>query len=112
MICWRAVRESELRATSPPDSEILKVARLGTFVEVYESKHYPIAPANPVGAIKFHMDNTGMTVADLVPYIGPTNRVYEVLKGTRPVTMHMVRRLIGLGIPASSLVGEPEPVAA
>ncbi len=53
-----------------------------------------------------------MKPADLVPYIGPTNRVYEVLAGKRQLTMAMIRRLLTLGIPASSLVGQPEPVAA
>jgi len=37
--------------------------------------------------------------------------VYEVLKGTRPLTLKMIRRLMTLGIPAESLVGVPEPVA-
>ena len=35
-----------------------------------------------------------MLVADLLPYIGPRNRVYEVLNGTRPLTMSMIRRLL------------------
>ena len=51
-----------------------------------------------------------MTVADLVPYISPRHRVYEVLAGSRPLTMHMIRRLLTLGIPASSLVGKPQTI--
>ncbi len=93
-----------------PDGEALEI--LGTLVEVYEAKHYPIAPPNPIDAIKFHMEQSNMKPADLVPYIGPTNRVYEVLAGKRQLTMAMIRRLLTLGIPASSLVGQPEPVAA
>jgi HTH-type transcriptional regulator/antitoxin HigA len=97
-------------APDSPEGEQLEV--LGTLVEAYEAKHYPIAPPEPIEAIKFHMDNTGFSVADLVPYIGPRHRVYEVLNGTRPLTLHMIRRLLTLGIPASSLIGRPEPVAA
>ena len=93
-----------------PEGEKLEV--LSTLVEAYERDHYPIAPPDPIDAIRFHMDQTGMTVADLVPYIGPRSRVYEVLNGTRSLTMPMIRRLLTLGIPASSLVGQPEPVAA
>jgi len=93
-----------------PEGERLEV--LSTLVAAYEAEHYPIAPPDPIEAIRFHMDQTGMGVADLVPYIGPRNRVYEVLKGTRPLTMPMIRRLLTLGIPASSLVGQPEPVEA
>lgn len=93
-----------------PEGERLEV--LSTLVEAYERDHYPIAPPDPIDAIRFHMDQTGMTVADLVPYIGPRSRVYEVLNGTRSLTMPMIRRLLTLGIPATSLVGQPEPVAA
>lgn len=97
-------------APDTPEGEALEV--LGTLIEAYEANHWPIAPPDPIEAIKFHMDNAGLGVGDLVPYIGPRNRVYEVLNGTRPLTMHMIRRLLTLGIPASSLVGKPEPIAA
>ena len=86
-----------------PEGERLEV--LSTLVEAYKGDHYPLAPPDPINAIRFHMDQTGMTVADLVPYIGPRSRVYEVLNGTRSLTMPMIRRLLTLGIPASSLVG-------
>ena len=59
--------------------------------------------------IRFQLDQAGMVVADLVPSIGPRNRVCEVLNGTRSLTMPMIRRLLTRGIPASSLVGQPEP---
>ena len=93
-----------------PEGETLEV--MGTLIEVYEAKRYPIAPPDPIEAIKFHMDNAGLGVGDLVPYIGPRHRVYEVLNGKRPLTMRMIRRLLTLGIPASSLVGQPGPVEA
>ena len=93
-----------------PEGERLEV--LSTLVEAYERDHYPMAPPDPIDAIRFHMDQTGMTVADLVPYVGSRSRVYEVLNGTRSLSMTMIRRLLTLGIPASSLVGQPEPVAA
>lgn len=83
-----------------------------TLIEAYERKHHPIDPPDPVEAIRFRMDQGGLTVADLVPYIGPRNRVYEVLSGKRALSMAMIRRLLTLGIPAASLVGLPEPVEA
>ena len=85
---------------------------LVTLIQAYEAKLYPIAPPTPVEAIKFRMEQGGLSVDDMVPYIGPRNRVYEVLNGKRPLTMPMIRRLLNLGIPAASLIGEPEPVAA
>jgi len=107
-------RVSELVDLDPapdtPEGEHLEV--LGTLVQAYEAQHYPIDPPDPVEAIKFHMEQAGLSVADMVPYIGPRHRVYEVLNGKRPLTMSMIRRLMTLGIPASSLVGQPEPIAA
>jgi len=56
---------------------------------------------------------SGMTVKDLVPYIGPLNRVYEVLSHKRSLSLSMIRRLSeGLKIPAEVLIRESEPAAA
>lgn len=77
-------------------------------IEKYEAEHYPIGPADPVEAIKFRMEQAGLTPKDLEPMIGRTNRVYEVLARRRPLTLPMIRRLhAGLGIPAESLIAEP-----
>ena len=79
-----------------------------TLIEAYEAKHYPIAPPDPVQAIKFRMEQQGLTAIDLVPMIGQRNRVYEVLNGKRKLTMAMVWKLhTGLGIPAESLIRQP-----
>ena len=79
---------------------------LVTLLEAYERKHYPIDAPDPVEAIKFRMEQQGLTPADLQPMIGRLNRVYEVLNRKRPLTMAMVRRLHRqLGIPAESLIG-------
>ena len=77
-------------------------------IEKYEAERYPIGPADPVEAIKFRMEQAGLTPKDLEPMIGRTNRVYEVLARRRPLTLPMIRRLhAGLGIPAESLIAEP-----
>ena len=98
-----------------PEGERLDV--LGTLVQAYEEKHYPIDPPDPIDAIKFRMEQSGMTVKDLVPYIGQLNRVYEVLSRKRSLSLGMIRRLSqGLHIPAQVLIRAPafecEPVAA
>ena len=90
-----------------PEGERLDV--LVTLVEAYEAKHYPIDLPDPVEAIKFAMEQRGLTVKDLVPMIGGTNRVYEVLNRKRPLTLQMIQRLHkGLGISAECLIGPPE----
>lgn len=85
------------------DGEELDV--LATLVEAYERKHYPLDLPDPVEAIKFEMDQRGLTVKDLEPMIGRSNRVYEVLSYKRPLTLQMIQRLHSrLGIPAESLI--------
>ena len=79
---------------------------LTTLVEAYEAKHFPIDAPDPIEAIRFRMDQGGLTVKDLVPSIGQPNRVYEVLNRKRGLTLEMIRNLHrNLGIPAESLIG-------
>ena len=79
---------------------------LVTLVEAWEARHYPIGAPDPVEAIRFRMEQGGLTVKDLVPSIGQPNRVYEVLNRKRGLTLEMVRKLHrNLGIPAESLIG-------
>lgn len=86
-----------------PEGDKLDV--LVTLVEAYEAKQFPLDLPDPVAAIKFVMEQRDLTAKDLVPYIGQTNRVYEVLSHKRPLTMTMVWKLhTGLGIPAESLI--------
>ena len=90
-----------------PEGERLDV--LGTLVQAYEAKHYPIDPPDPIDAIKFRMEQSNMTVKDLVPYIGPLNRVYEVLNYKRSLSLNMIRKLSdGLHIPAEVLIRETD----
>lgn len=82
-----------------------KLDILVTLIEAYERKHFPIDLPTPIEAIKFRMEQGGLTVSDLVPLIGQPNRVYEVLNGTRPLTLRMIRNLNReLGIPALALI--------
>lgn len=78
---------------------------LTTLVQAYEAKHFPIDLPDPVEAIKFRMEQGGLTAKDLEPMIGRRNRVYEVLNRKRPLTLPMIRKLHQqLGIPAESLI--------
>jgi HTH-type transcriptional regulator/antitoxin HigA len=80
---------------------------LVTLIEAYENQHYPIGPADPVAAIKFRMEQQGLTPRDLEAYIGSSGRVSEVLNRKRPLTLRMVKRLHeGLRIPYESLLGK------
>ena len=90
-----------------PEGEKLDV--LTTLVEAYEFKHYPMELPDPVAAIKFEMERSGLTVKDLEPMIGKSNRVYEILNHKRSLTLKMIRKLHEeLGIPVECLIRRPQ----
>jgi HTH-type transcriptional regulator/antitoxin HigA len=111
-----ALNEIETLMTSEmntPEGDRLDV--LATLVQAYEAQHFPMELADPIDAIKFTMEQKGLTPKDLVPMIGQLNRVYEILSGKRPLTLPMIWRIHeGLGIPAEVLIKPPtrRPVAA
>lgn len=76
-----------------------------TLVQSYESKHHAILPPDPIEAIKFRMEQEGLSPKDLEPMIGRSNRVYEILNHKRSLTLPMIWKLHhGLGIPAEVLI--------
>jgi HTH-type transcriptional regulator/antitoxin HigA len=100
---------AELMASDPAIGSDLErlLKTLAVLVRDYESQRYPIAPPDPIEAIRFRMEQQGLAPKDLIPYLGSRSRVSEVLTGKRPLTLAMIRSLHrGLGIPAASLLGE------
>ncbi len=86
-----------------PEGEKLDI--LVTLVEAYEQKHFPLDLPDPIAAIKFEMERKGLSIKDLEPMIGKSNRVYEVLNGKRSLTLKMIQRIhASLGIPAEALI--------
>ncbi len=84
-----------------------KLDVLVTLVEAYENKHFPLDLPDPVEAIKFRMEQSGLSVKDLEPMIGKSNRIYEIFNHKRQLTLPMIRRLHSeLGIPVESLIKE------
>lgn len=77
-----------------------------TLVDAYENQHHGIALPDPVEAIRFRMEQLGLTRKELEPLLGSRARVSEVLARKRPLTLAMIRRLrAALGISADALVG-------
>jgi HTH-type transcriptional regulator/antitoxin HigA len=103
----RAIRQIEKlwgAATGTPAADTLEI--LVTLVDAYEGKNHPIDPPDPIDAIKFRMEQMGLSRADLEPMIGSRARVSEVLNGQRPLTIAMINKLrAGLGIPGDILLG-------
>ena len=78
---------------------------LVTLIEAYEHKHFPIGLVDPIEAIKFRMEQQGLTQKDLEPYIGSSGRVSEVMNRKRRLSLQMIQRLHdGLRIPYESLL--------
>ena len=95
--------QKKLRAGSDASDELEVLSML---IESYESKHYPIAPPNPIDAIKFRLDQLGLELSELRPILGYRSRVSEVMNGKRKLTLEMIRNLhTALNIPLESLVG-------
>jgi HTH-type transcriptional regulator / antitoxin HigA len=105
-----ALQEIEMLMMAEPDSpQGEKLDVLVTLIEAYEAKHFPLDLPDPVEAIKFEMERKSLTVKDLEPMIGKSNRVYEILNHKRSLTLNMIWRLHeGLGIPAESLIKLPQ----
>jgi len=90
---------------SPEEDELEVFAML---IQEYERVHYPIELPDPVEAIKFRMEQQGLTQKDMVPYLGSQSKVSEVLNRKRPLSLTMMRALsAGLGIPAEVLLQKP-----
>src|SRR5438132_2476843 len=64
---------------------------LATLIDAYEAEHYPMDPPDPVEAIKFRMEQQGLTRRDLEEIIG--TRIAEVLNRKRGLSIAMIRRL-------------------
>ena len=86
-----------------PEGDRLDV--LATLIDAYETAHYPMDPPDPVEAIKFRMEQQGMTRRDLEDIIGSRTRIAEILNGKRGLSIAMIRRLHDrLGISADVLI--------
>ena len=101
-----ALKEIETLMTAEHDTprgERLDV--LVTLVEAYENKHHRLDLPDPVEAIKFRMEQQGLTRKDLEGLLGTRTRVAEVLNRRRGLSIAMIRRLHDkLGISAEVLI--------
>jgi len=105
----RALAEIQrLWHAAPGTADAEKLEILGALVEAYEEVVYHVQAPDPIEAIKFRMDQQGLSRADLVPIFGTTARVSEILNRKRALTLEMIRKLHHkLHIPLESLVSQP-----
>lgn len=97
-------------AQGTPEHDELEL--LVMLVESYEDRAFPLDLPDPISAIRFRMEQEGLSPKDLVPFIGSRSRVSEVLSGRRTLSLSMIRALHdGLGIPYDVLLVVPRAPA-
>jgi HTH-type transcriptional regulator/antitoxin HigA len=74
-----------------PEGDRLDV--LATLIDAYESEHHPMDPPDPIEAIKFRMEQQGLSRKDLEGILGTRTRIAEVLNRRRGLSIKMIRRL-------------------
>ena len=81
---------------------------LALLVETYEREHHALPSPDPIEAIRFRLDQLGMSQADLGRTLGSRARASEVMRRRRALSLSMIRRLHSeLKIPAEVLIGSP-----
>ena len=98
-------RVEELWDSREGSAESDELDILTTLLEAYEREHYPVDLPDPVEAIKFRLEQTGKDSRALIGIIGGRTRVYEVMRGKRPLSLNMIRNLHEkFDIPAEVLI--------
>lgn len=93
-----------------PQGDELEV--LGILIDEFEKRQFPIASPDPVEAVKFRMEQLGLTQTDLAKMIGSKSRASEILSGKRSLSLRIIRLLNQkLNIPAEILLQEESTVA-
>lgn len=94
-----------LMEAEPGSPEEQRLDVLATLVAAYEEQHYPIPHPSPIAALEYYLESRGLARKALEPFIGPPNRVSEILNRRRRLTLEMIRRLeAGTGISAALLI--------
>ncbi|PYD60107.1 XRE family transcriptional regulator [Novacetimonas maltaceti] len=94
-----------------PEADRFEV--LAALIGAYEERVYPIPDPSPLDVLRFHMDQNGLTQADLARVIGSRSRASEIMTGRRSLSLAMITAIrAAWKIPADLLVPAPVDVAA
>jgi HTH-type transcriptional regulator / antitoxin HigA len=93
----------------PGTDEADRFDLLALVIEDYERKHWPIDPPDTIDAIRYRMETTGYTQADLGRLLGSRQRASDILTRKRALTMNMAWKLHSeWGVPAEALITPPQ----
>ncbi len=74
-------------------------------IEKYEEKYWAISEPDPIEAIKIRMEQMHLKQKDLVPYIGNSSKVSEILNKKISLSLKMITNLSqGLHLPLDILI--------
>ncbi|MBX2963050.1 MAG: helix-turn-helix domain-containing protein [Cyclobacteriaceae bacterium] len=80
---------------------------LSLLIKDYEEKHYVIDAPDPLEAIKYRMEQQGLSNRDLANILGFKSRVSDIFNRQRKLSISMIRKLHrNLNIPLETLVKE------
>jgi len=80
---------------------------LALLIKQYEDTHYVINSPSPIEAIKYRMEQQGLSNKDLAEILGFKSRVTDIFKKNRKLNLGMIRKLYTeLHIPLETLVKE------
>ncbi len=92
-----------------PEGDELEI--LGILVDEYEKRNFPIDAPDPIEALKFRMEQLGLSQRDLAQLVGSKSRASEILSGKRSLSLRVIRVLNRkLNIPAEILIQGKESV--
>lgn len=98
-------RIEEIFDAKPGTIEGDELEVLGILVDEFEKRHFPIDAPNPIEAVKFRMEQLGLSQSELAELIGSKSRASEILSGKRTLSLKMIRLLHRkLNIPAEVLL--------
>jgi HTH-type transcriptional regulator/antitoxin HigA len=102
-----------MNRTDLTPAEVDRLEILETLAEAYDKERYPLGlPADPIVALKSHMEMTGKTQADLAALLGSRSRASEILSEQTRLSLSMIRKLSEhWGLPAEILIREVEITA-
>ncbi len=66
---------------------------LSLLIQDYENRHFVIEAPTPIEAIKYRMEQQGLSNRDLAKMLGNKSRVSDIFHSTRKLNLRMIRTL-------------------
>jgi len=101
------VRFEEIFQAKTGTKESEEADVLALLIKEYEDKHFVIQAPDPLAAIKYRMQQQGLTNSDLALILGFKSRVTDLFNKHRKLNLSMVRKLHNkLNISLETLIRE------